>query len=109
MPTGLYRGLLVLIGLGFALAFCILILPTALQETDALRFVTDGWANVYASGYMLDTISCWWVLAVWIAYEASTGKVRHGWVALLLGVVPGVATGFAVYLLMRHKQLQGTA
>ncbi|WP_369010820.1 DUF2834 domain-containing protein [Klebsiella pneumoniae] len=30
--------------------------------------------------------------------------IRHGWVALLLGVVPGVATGFAVYLLIRLNQ-----
>lgn len=44
------------------------------------------------------------MLAVWVMYEAKVKGIRHGWVALLLGVVPGVATGFAVYLLIRLKQ-----
>jgi hypothetical protein len=41
------------------------------------------------------------VLTTWVVYEAKTRPVKHGWIAPLLGLVPGVATGFAVYLLLR--------
>lgn len=104
MSNTLYRSMLWILALGFAVAFCIIALPAALQETNPLRFVTDAYVNPYSSGYATDTLSCWAVLAVWIIHEARTEDVRHGWVALLLGVVPGVATGFAVYLLLRSKQ-----
>lgn len=104
MPNSLYRGLLWLLALGFAIAFCIIALPAALQETNPLRFVTDAYVNPYSSGYATDTLTCWCVLAVWIVHEAKAEGIRHGWVALLLGVVPGVATGFAAYLLIRSRQ-----
>ncbi|MES2490540.1 MAG: DUF2834 domain-containing protein [Pseudomonadota bacterium] len=104
MSDSLYRTLLWLLALGFAAAFCIIALPAALQETNPLRFVTDAYVNPYAAGYATDTLMCWAVLAVWVCYEAKTTNIRHGWVALLLGVVPGVATGFAAYLLIRSKQ-----
>ncbi len=104
MSNTLFRTLLWLLALGFAGAFCVMVLPTALQETDPLRFVTDAYVNPYSSGYATDTLTCWGVLAVWIWHEAKTAGVRYGWVALLLGVVPGVATGFAAYLLIRSRQ-----
>lgn len=104
MSNTLYRGLLWLLALGFAVAFCAIALPTALQETDPLRFVTAAYVNPYSSGYATDTLMCWCVLAIWIIHEVRTLGVRHGWVALLLGVVPGVATGFAAYLLIRSRQ-----
>jgi hypothetical protein len=44
------------------------------------------------------------VLAIWVLYEARMKGIRHGWIALALGVVPGVATGFGVYLLLRLNQ-----
>lgn len=104
MSNTLYRSLLWLMAIGFATAFCVIALPTALHETNPLRFVTDAYVNPYSSGYATDTLTCWCVLAVWIIHEARTKGVRHGWIALLLGVVPGVATGFATYLLIRSKQ-----
>ena len=33
--------------------------------------------------------------------HTKTRPVKHGWIAPLLGLVPGVAAGFAVYLLLR--------
>ena len=104
MSTRTYRALLLALALGFAVAFAVMVLPAALRETDITRFVTDGFVNPYGSGYSLDTILCWCVLAVWVIREARTMGVRHGWLALLLGLVPGVATGFAVYLLLRLRQ-----
>lgn len=104
MNTATFRALLAVLAAGFAAAFVIQVLPAALHETDVIRFVSDGFVNPYASGYSLDAIFCWCVLAVWVVYEARTQRIRYGWIALLLGLVPGVATGFAVYLLLRQRQ-----
>ena len=93
------------LGLGFALAFSILCIPPLIENPDVIGALAAGFVNPYASGYALDAILCWCVLAIWVAYEAKTLGMRHGWVALLLGVAPGVATGFAAYLLLRlHQQ-----
>ncbi|WP_353254415.1 DUF2834 domain-containing protein [Salinisphaera sp. PC39] len=64
-----------------------------------------GFVNPYASGYSTDVLFCWAILAAWVAYEAKKYSVRNGWVCLLLGIVPGVAVGFAMYLLLRAKQV----
>jgi hypothetical protein len=52
---------------------------------------------------------CWFVLASWIVYEKAKHGVKHGWIPLLLGLVPGVATGFALYLLIRMRQGRAVA
>lgn len=104
MSTSLYKTLLILLAAGFAAAFCVLVLPPLAAHPDILGAFAAGFVNPYAAGYALDTILCWCVLATWVAWEARHDGVRHGWVALVLGVVPGVATGFAVYLLLRLRQ-----
>jgi hypothetical protein len=104
MPLAVYRLLLIALGGGFAVAFALIVLPPLLREPDVLGAFAAGFVNPYASGYALDAILCWCVLAVWVIHEARTAGVRHGWIALVLGVVPGVATGFAVYLLLRLSQ-----
>ena len=104
MMTKLYRSLLIVIAVGFALAFTVICIPPLLQNPDLLGAAAAGFVNPYASGYALDAISSWCVLALWVIYESRTKNIRHGWVALALGVAPGVATGFAVYLLLRLKQ-----
>lgn len=48
---------------------------------------------------------CGLVLAVWVVYERSALGIRHGWVAIPLSAVPGVATAFGVYLFIRSRQL----
>ncbi len=106
MTTTVYRVLLGLLALTFAVAFCVIVLPAFVAERPGvLAAFAAGFVNPYASGYALDAILCWCVLAVWVAYESRQYRIRHGWVALLLGMVPGVATGFAVYLLLRLRQL----
>lgn len=62
-----------------------------------------GFVNPYSSGYSIDVIVTWCILCVWVMYESN--KVKHGWVCLLLGLVPGVAVGFALYLFLRDRQL----
>lgn len=107
MHTGrdyVFKAALILGAGGFALAFSLVVLPPLLASGDILGAFAAGFVNPYASGYALDAIMCWYVLAAWVLYERTTQGIRYGWIALVLGIVPGVATGFAVYLLMRLKQ-----
>lgn len=99
-----FRTLLVVIGGLFALAFAWVVVPPLLESGDVIGAFAAGFVNPYAAGYATDTICCWLVLATWVVHEAKSRGIRHGWLALLLGIVPGVATGFAVYLLMRTWQ-----
>ena len=101
MTTGTFRLLLVLWAALFALLFVVIVIPPLIGDPDLLTAISAGFVNPYATGYSLDTIMCWVVLTTWVAYEAKARPVKHGWIAPLLGLVPGVATGFAVYLLLR--------
>ncbi|WP_218140263.1 DUF2834 domain-containing protein [Solimonas aquatica] len=92
------------IGLAFAAAFVWIVIPPLLQHPDILGAFAAGFVNPYSSGYALDAICCWLVLAAWVAYEAKAEGIRHGWIALVLGLAPGVATGFAFYLLLRMRR-----
>lgn len=99
-----FRALIAVIGSLFALAFALLVVPPLLESRDVVGAFAAGFVNPYAAGYALDTICCWCVLTVWVIHEARAKGIRHGWLAVVLGVVPGVATGFAVYLLLRMRQ-----
>lgn len=101
----MYQILLIALGVGFAALFGALVMPPLLESGDVFGAFAAGFVNPFAAGYAADAIFCWAVLAVWVVYEARTLGVRHGWVALLLGIAPGVATGFAAYLLMRLRQV----
>lgn len=103
MNEPMYRLLLLILGAGFALAFFVVCVPPMISNPDIIGAAMAGFVNPYASGYALDAIFCWLVLSVWVAYEAKTSGIRHGWVAVVLGVAPGVATGFAFYLLLRLR------
>jgi len=101
MTTRTFRLLLVLWAALFALLFVVIVIPPLIGDPGLLAAITAGFVNPYATGYSLDTIMCWVVLTTWVVYEAKTRPVKYGWIAPLLGLVPGVATGFAVYLLLR--------
>ncbi|RZL02848.1 MAG: DUF2834 domain-containing protein [Rubrivivax sp.] len=109
MNTFWFRALLILIAALFTLAFVLVVVPPLAESRDVLGAFAAGFVNPYAAGYALDTICCWCVLTAWVVHEARAHQVRHGWIAVLLGVVPGVATGFAVYLLLRLRQNVGQA
>jgi hypothetical protein len=106
MSQPVFKALVLAIGAGFAIAFAIIVIPPLLASGDVLGGFAAGFVNPYASGYALDTIACWCVLSVWVLYERARYGVRHGWVTLLLGVAPGVATGFAVYLWLRTRSME---
>ena len=107
MSEGVFRSLIIAIAALFTVLFCVVVVPPLVDNPDLPGAFAAGFVNPYASGYSADTISCWAILAVWVWFEAKTLSIRHGWVCLLLGVVPGVAVGFALYLLLRMNQLRG--
>lgn len=108
MGVRVFEGLCIALAMGFTIAFCALVVPPLIQNPDILGAFAAGFVNPYASGYSTDVFFCWATLAVWIAYEAKTDSVRHGWACLVLGLVPGVAVGFALYLVIRRRQLEPT-
>lgn len=104
MGTNAFRAVLILLAAAFTIVFVAVCIPPFLQDPDILAAFGAGFVNPYASGYALDIFFTWAVLAAWVVYEAKVKGIRHGWVALALGVVPGVAAGFACYLLLRLGQ-----
>lgn len=106
MTLSLFRALLIGLGTTFAVVFVAVCGPPLLQNPDVLGAFAAGFVNPFATGYSLDAIFCWLVLGAWVVYEAKAHGIKHGWVALVLGVAPGVAAGFAVYLLLRLNQMK---
>lgn len=106
MSEGTYRASLLLAAVLFTIIFCFLVIPPLIESPDIIGAFAAGFVNPFAAGYSTDVFFCWFVLALWIMYEYSHDSIRHGWMCLVLGVVPGVAVGFALYLLLRHSQLK---
>ena len=104
MITLTFRISLLILAAAFTVAFVWVCIPPFLENPDIIGAFAGGFVNPYATGYALDVFFSWGVLAVWVVYEAKVKRIRNGWLALVLGVVPGVAVGFAVYLLLRLKQ-----
>lgn len=103
MSKNIFQISLLLIALVFTLIFCFVVLPPLIENPDIIGALMAGFVNPYSSGYSADVLCCYAVLLVWVWYEYP--KVKYAWVCLLLGFVPGVAVGLAVYLYLRTKQL----
>lgn len=108
MNKRMYFSLLALVAIIFSIFFLVTILPALATDWDILSAFAAGFVNPFAAGYSIDVILCWCVLAIWVFYEHSTEKVKHGWICLVLGVIPGVAVGFALYLILRERQKSGS-
>lgn len=106
MTESRFRFSLYLASAFFTGFFLVVVVPPLLAEPDVIGAFAAGFVNPYSSGYSTDVIVCWCILALWIVHEARVHGVQYGWVCLLLGLVPGVAVGFAAYLLIRGRQLQ---
>jgi hypothetical protein len=104
MSKQAFQAIVGLIGLGFALCFGIVVMPPLIRHPDVIGALAAGFVNPYASGYAMDAICCWAILCAWVLHDARTRRVRHGWIAIVLGIAPGVATGLAFYLLLRSRQ-----
>lgn len=105
MNEKLFKAGLYVAAIGFSAAFCYLVVPALIVNPDVISAFAAGFVNPFAAGYSTDVIFCWFVLAIWVWYEAAQKSIKHGWICLLVGVVPGVAVGFAGYLLLRHAQI----
>lgn len=104
MNEQIFKTTIITAAAGFAALFADWCIPAFIADPDIIRAFGAGFVNPYASGYSADAIACWVILSAWIAFEAKARGVRHGWVCILLGIVPGVAVGFAGYLLLRARQ-----
>jgi hypothetical protein len=104
-----FRVTLWVLALLFAGLFALVVGPALIADPDPVAAFAAGFVNRFAAGFALDAILSWCVLAAWVLYERRAHAIRGGWIALALGVVPGVATGFAAYLLlrMRHREQNG--
>ncbi len=100
-----FRVAVIAVGLAFTALFSGLVVPPLIDDPDILGAFGAGFVNPYASGYSADVIACWVILAIWIVFEATSRSVKHGWLCLVVGVVPGVAVGFAAYLVLRSNQI----
>lgn len=109
MSEALFRRLLIAAAVFFSVFFAVVVVPPLIANPDIWGAFAAGFVNPYSSGYSTDVLVCWFVLAVWVVYEAKAYSIRHGWICLLIGIVPGVAVGFALYLLLRTKQLKQTS
>ena len=97
----------VLIGLSavFVAVFSVAVAPTFFGDQLNVVTAAEGmFANAYATWASIDAIFTWLVLAVWIVYENEYRGVRHGWIALVVGLI-WVAVGLAIYLLVRHREI----
>lgn len=104
MRENVFKISVLLVAAIFTLIFCVVIIPPLIKNPDIIGAFGAGFVNPYASGYSTDVICCWVILLIWIIYESP--KVKYAWVCAIIGLVPGVAVGFAVYLFLRTKQLK---
>lgn len=109
MNDKVFKLLLLGIAVAFTVTFCIIVLPPLIENPDIFGAFTAGFVNPYSTGYSADVLFCWAALAIWVIYEAKTLSVKYGWVCLILGVVPGVAVGFSLYLVLRFGQINQIA
>lgn len=105
MSRTVFEAAVALFGALFAVAFCVICIPPLIESGDIAGAFAAGFVNPYSTGYSLDAILCGFILIAWVLYERSALGIRHGWVAIPLSFAPGVATAFAVYLLVRSRQL----
>lgn len=105
MNEQLFKTTIILAATAFLAIFSWLVIPPLIANPDIVGAFAAGFVNPYSSGYSADVLACWVILTAWIMFEARTYGLRYGWICALLGVFPGVAVGFAVYLLLRMRQL----
>jgi hypothetical protein len=105
MSQKLFHISVLVVALAFTLLFLVLMVPALMADPDIIGAFAAGFVNPFSSGYASDAIACWLILALWIVYEAKTVPIKYGVICLALGVIPGVAVGFAVYLILRSKRI----
>ena len=105
----LYHSIIVVIAGVFTAYFLTVIIPELLVDKDIIGAFLAGFVNPYATGYSLDVFACWLFLLAWVVHERGTLKVQNGWMALILGIVPGVIVGLVAYTIIRRGQVHVSA
>ena len=106
MPETRFDWVLIALGVAFIATIGIVVIPTFLDDgLNLITAVDEAFANPYASGVAIDLLFTYVVLAAWVIYEYQYRDVQHGWIALVLGLVVGVAIGLVFYLLIRHREI----
>lgn len=97
------------LAIGFTAVFVAVVGPQLAADNWAVSYALgQGFVNPYSSGYAWDIVFSYAILVAWVIYEAVARGVKHGWVVVMLGLVPGVAVALAAYLLIRHRQVVQT-
>lgn len=105
MSKDVFEYTIIILGAVFTVAFFVIVVPALLESKDIVGAFAAGFVNPYSSGYALDTIICGLILIIWVLYERKSLNLKHGWIVIPLSFAPGVATAFAVYLVIRSRQL----
>ncbi len=105
MSKSTFEFCVLMLGALFAACFCVIVVPPLLASGDVIGAFAAGFVNPYSTGYSIDAIICAFILMVWVIYERKQLGIRHGWIAIPLSFLPGVAVAFAVYLVIRSRQL----
>ena len=106
MPETRFDWILIAIAAAFVVALTAIVVPTFVDDgLDIVHAIDEAFVNPYASGFATDIVFTYLILFAWVVYEANYRDVQHGWVALVLGFLIGVAVGLAAYLLIRHKEI----
>lgn len=103
MNDKLFKTSIAVVVIIFTFLFVFIVIPPLIENPDIIGAFGAGFVNPYASGYSVDVFCCWFILIIWIIYESP--KVKYGWICAILGIVPGVAVGFGLYLIIRAKQM----
>lgn len=103
MSKPVFEAFIVIFGAVFVIFFAVVVAPPALESGDIMGAFAAGFVNPYSSGYSLDAILTGFILIAWVLYERRTLGIRHGWVAIVLCFVPGVAAALAYYLILRTR------
>jgi Terpene cyclase DEP1 len=105
MTESLFRAIIIAAAATFTALFAYWCIPPMIANPDIVGAFGAGFVNPYASGYAADTLACWVILSAWILHDRRALGIRHGLWFIALGIIPGVAVGFAGYLLVRSRQL----
>jgi hypothetical protein len=106
MPNTRFGQIVIALAAACMATLAVVVLPTFVADgLDIGRAFDLAVVNPYASGFATDVFFTYAILITWVVYEAKYRDVRHGWVAVVLGLLLSVALGLALYLLIRHRDL----
>lgn len=106
MSRNVFERPMIFLGVLFFATFLIIVVPSLYQSKDVFGAFAPGFVNPYSTGYSIDTIICWVILIAWVVYERRALNIGYGWIVVPLSLVPGVATAFALSLVIRSRQLE---